>query len=163
MSRESCFPGFFFMEDMTKDWWDAVEMRYPNGITWDQFQQEFTNIFFPQSHKDSNIEEFFILEQKNMSVSEYEKRFSELVRLVPYIQADEALKCKRFLAGLQHRIRVHLSLVPQNRFENLVEAALRVEQSTTTMYQSRQESKRSAPGMSQQSSGQYSKKKKKQG
>ena len=43
-----------------------------------------------------------------MSVSEYEKRFSELVRLVPYIQADEVLKCKKFLAGLQHRIRVHL-------------------------------------------------------
>ena len=36
-----------------------------------------------------------------MSVSEYEKKFSELVRLVPYIQADEVLKCKRFLSGLQ--------------------------------------------------------------
>ena len=73
-----------------------------------------------------------------MSVSEYEKKFSELVRLVPYIQADEVLKCKRFLSGLQHRIRVHLSVVPQNRFGDLVEAALRVEQSTTAMYQSRQ-------------------------
>ena len=98
-----------------------------------------------------------------MSVSEYEKKFSELVRLVPYIQADEVLKCKRFLSRLQHRIRVHLSVVPQNRFGDLVEAALRVEQSTTTMYQSRQESKskRSAPVTSQQSSGQYSRKKSK--
>ena len=96
-----------------------------------------------------------------MLVSEYEKWFSELVRLVPYIQANEVLKCKRFLAGLQHRIRVHLSVVPHNRFGNLVQPALRVEQSTTTMYQSRQESKRSAPGTSQQSSGQYSRKKSK--
>ena len=98
-----------------------------------------------------------------MSVSEYEKKFSVLVRLVPYIQEDEVLKCKRFLSGLQHRIRVHLSVVPQNRFGKLVEAALRVEQSTTTMYQSRQESKskRSAPVTSQQSSGQYSRKKSK--
>ena len=98
-----------------------------------------------------------------MSVSEYEKKFSELVRLVPYIQADEVQKCKRFLSGLQHRIRVHLSAVPQNRFGDFVEADLRVEQSTTAMYQSRQESmsKRSAPGTSQQSSGQYSRKKSK--
>ena len=98
-----------------------------------------------------------------MSVLEYEKKFSELVRLVPYIHADEVLKCKRFLSGLQHRIRVHLSVVPQNRFGDLVEAALRVEQSTTAIYQSRQESKstRSAPGSSQQSSGQYSRKKSK--
>ena len=96
-----------------------------------------------------------------MSVSKYEKKFSELVRLVSYIQADEVLKYKRFLSGLQHRIRVHLSVVPQNRFEDLVEAALRVEQSITAMYQSRQESKRSTPGTSQQSSGQYSKKRNK--
>ena len=81
--------------------------------------------------------------------------------MVPFIQADEVLKCKRFLSGLQHRIRVHLSVVPHNRFGDLVEAALRVEQSTTAMYQSRQESKRSAPGTSQQSSGQYSKKRNK--
>ena len=84
-----------------------------------------------------------------MSVSEYENRFLELVRLVPYIQADEVLKCKRFLARLQHRIRVHLSVVPHNRFGDLVEAALRVEQSIMAMYQSRKESKRSAPGTSQ--------------
>ena len=29
----------FLMEDRAKDWWDAVERRYPDGITWDQFQQ----------------------------------------------------------------------------------------------------------------------------
>ena len=56
---------------------------------------------------------------------------------------------------------MHLSVVPHNRFGDLVEAALRVEQSTTTMYQSRQESKRSAPSTSQQISGQYNRKKSK--
>ena len=81
------------MEDRAKDWWDAVDRRYPNVISWDQFQQEFIDRFFPYSYKDSKIEEFFRLEQKNMSVPEYEKRFSELVRLFPYIQADEVLKC----------------------------------------------------------------------
>ena len=102
----------FLVKDKAKDWWDVVDRRYPDGISWDQFQQEFTNIFFPQSHKDSKIEEFFRLEQKKLLVLEYEKRFSELVGLVPYIQGDEVLKCKRFLAGLQYRIIVHLSVVP---------------------------------------------------
>ena len=88
------------MEDRAKDWWDAVERRYPDGIIWDQFQQEFTDKFFSQSHKDSKIEEFFKLEPKNMSVSDYEKKFSEFVRLVLYIQADAVLKCKRFLSRL---------------------------------------------------------------
>ena len=75
------------MEDRAKDRLDAVDRRYPDGMSWDQFQQEFTDILFPHSHKDSKIEEFFRLEQKNMLVSEDEKRFSELVGLVPYIQA----------------------------------------------------------------------------
>ena len=56
---------------------------------------------------------------------------------------------------------MHLSLVPHNRFGDLVEATLRVEQSTTAMNQSRQESKRSALGTSQQSSGSYNRKKSK--
>ena len=58
---------------------------------------------------------------------------------------------------------MHLSVVPQDRFGDLVEATLRVEQSTTAMYQSRQKSKskRSAPCTSQQSSGQYSRKRNK--
>ena len=56
---------------------------------------------------------------------------------------------------------MHLSVVPQNRFGDLVEAALRVEQSTMAMYQSREERKRSAPGTSQQSSGQSRKKRSK--
>ena len=37
------------------------DRRYYEGISWDQFQQEFTDRFFPQSHKDSKIEEFFRL------------------------------------------------------------------------------------------------------
>ena len=37
----------FMMEDRAKDWWDAVNRRYPDGISWDQFQQEFTDRFFP--------------------------------------------------------------------------------------------------------------------
>ena len=52
-------------------------------------------------------------------------------------------------------------MVPQDRFGDLVEAALRIEKSTTAMYQSMQESKRSAPGTSQQSSGQSNRKKSK--
>ena len=51
------FSGFL-IEDRAKDWWDAVDRRYPDGMSWDQFQQEFTDRFFPQSHKDSKIEEF---------------------------------------------------------------------------------------------------------
>ena len=31
----------FLMEDRAKDWWDAVERRYPNDISWDQILARF--------------------------------------------------------------------------------------------------------------------------
>ena len=48
----------FSDEDKAKDWWDVVDRRYPNSMSWDQFKQEFTEKFFPQTHKDSKIESF---------------------------------------------------------------------------------------------------------
>ena len=56
----------FLMEDRAKDLWDVVDRRYLDGMSWNKFQQEFTDILFPHSHKDSKIEEFFRLEQTNM-------------------------------------------------------------------------------------------------
>ena len=37
----------FLTEDKGKDWWDVADRRYPDGMSWDQFQQEFTDRFFP--------------------------------------------------------------------------------------------------------------------
>ena len=45
--------------------------------------------FFPKSYKDAKVEEFYILEQGSSSVPEYEKKFSELIRLVPFFVENE--------------------------------------------------------------------------
>ena len=37
MDEQKVLFSSFLMEDSAKDWWDAVERRYPDGITWDQF------------------------------------------------------------------------------------------------------------------------------
>ena len=61
MDEQRVLFSSFLMEDRAKDWWDAVDRKYHDGISWDQFQQEFTDRFFPQSNKDLKIEEFFRL------------------------------------------------------------------------------------------------------
>ena len=47
MDEQRVLFSSFLMEDRAKDLWDAVEKRYPDGISWNQFQQEFTDRFFP--------------------------------------------------------------------------------------------------------------------
>ena len=51
--------------------------------------------FYPSNHRDAQIEEFFILEQGSTSIMNYERRFSELIHLVPLIAKNEEQKCKR--------------------------------------------------------------------
>ena len=92
-------------------------------------------------------------------MTEYEHRFLELVKFVPMIQENEEHKCKRFMAGLNVRIKVHLAWVSQNNFGELVEAALKVERTFSVLTQRRPDSKRGAPSTSQPGTSQFSRKK----
>ena len=80
----------------------------------------------------------------------YERRFSELIRLVPLIAENEEQKCKRFIAGLHSRLRVHLTQAPRTHYGELVDAAMRVEREVPTPTSgSRSEGKRVGPNTSQ--------------
>ena len=65
------FSGFL-MAARAKDWWEAIKRRHPTGVTWDQFRQTFTDRFYPRSYQDAKIEELFRLEQRSLTMTEYE-------------------------------------------------------------------------------------------
>ena len=65
------FSGFL-MAARAKDLWEAIKRRHPIGVTWDQFRQPITNRFYPRSYEDAKIEGFFRLEQRSLTVTEYE-------------------------------------------------------------------------------------------
>ena len=77
-----------------KDWWEAMKRRHPTGVTWDQFRQAFIDRVYPRIYQDAKIEEFFKLEQRSLTVTEYELRFSKLMKLVPMLKENEEHKCK---------------------------------------------------------------------
>lgn len=37
----------FLLEDRARDWWETLERRHPGGVSWAQFQKEFTDRFYP--------------------------------------------------------------------------------------------------------------------
>ena len=92
-------------------------------------------------------------------MTEYDQRFLELVKLVPMIQENEEHKCKQFMAGLNFRIKAHLTWASQNNFGELVEAVLKVERTISVLTQGQLYSKRGAPGTSQSGTSQSSRKK----
>ena len=50
------------------------------------------------------------MEQGILSVTDYERSFSELVRHVPFIRDDEVSKTKMFVVGLSPDIRTTVAI-----------------------------------------------------
>ena len=119
----------FLMKDRAKDWWRAPERRHPEGVGWVMFRREFLDRFYPRSYKEARVKEFYRLVQGNLSVSEYEKRFSELGRLVPSVFDDEEQKTNKFRSGLNSNIRPYVTSSSLTRYGEMVDTAIRVEQS----------------------------------
>ena len=119
----------FLLWDRALEWWRAIQRRCSEGVSWAQFKEEFTDKFFPTSYRDAKAEEFFRLEQGILSVTEYERSFSELVRHVPFIRDDEVSKTKRFAVGLSPDIRTTVASTAHTQYGQVVEAAVRVETS----------------------------------
>ena len=84
----------FLLRDRALEWWRAVQRRYPEGVPWIQFKEEFTDKFVPASYINAKAEEFFRLEQGTLSVIDYERSFSELVRHVLFSREDEVSKTR---------------------------------------------------------------------
>ncbi|PKA63350.1 hypothetical protein AXF42_Ash005245 [Apostasia shenzhenica] len=68
------------------------------------------------------------LVQRNMTVNEYEKKFSSLTRYAPELIATEKLKCTQFRKGLRDSIRASVTPFQHIVYQDLVEAARVVEQ-----------------------------------
>ena len=101
----------FLLRDRALDWWKAVQRRFSEGVSWTQFKEEFLEKFYPTVYKDQKIEEFFKLEQGTMSVTDYEKKFLELVRHVPLFCDHEVHKSKRFVVGVRKEVKSILASV----------------------------------------------------
>ena len=119
----------FLLWDRVLEWWRAVQRRCPEGVSWAQFKEEFTDKFVRASYRDAKAEEFFRLEQGILAVTDYERSFSELVRHVSFIRDDEVSKTKRFAVGLSPAIRTTVASTAHTQYDKVVEAVVRVERS----------------------------------
>ena len=117
----------FLLRDRALEWWRAVQRRCTDRVSLAQLKEEFTDKFIPASYRDAKAEEFFKLSQGKISVTDYERSFSELVRHVPFIRDDEVSKTKRFTVGPSPEIRTTVASTAHTQYDQVVESAVRVE------------------------------------
>ncbi|MGI4673460.1 retrotransposon gag family protein [Klebsiella pneumoniae] len=83
-------------------WWEAKKnIETDTIVTWERFKHLFLEKYFPRFMETQMELKFLELKQGNLSVSEYEAKFTELTRFVPEFVSTEEKKAKRFQQGLK--------------------------------------------------------------
>eukprot|EP00261_Vitis_vinifera_P032148 XP_019073391.1 PREDICTED: uncharacterized protein LOC104877935 [Vitis vinifera] len=84
----------FMLDKEVDHWWHMTRRLLENQgpITWRQFREAFYNKYFPDSVRRQKVGEFIRLEQGDMTVAQYEAKFTELSRFSPQLIATEEEK-----------------------------------------------------------------------
>ncbi|XP_058185864.1 uncharacterized protein LOC131303091 [Rhododendron vialii] len=92
-------------------WWLTQQEREPN-MTWTRFKEVFYEKYFPQTLKDAKVNEFINWKQSpTMSVSEYDRIFTDLSRFAPHMVDTDAHRARRFEEGLKDGLREPINLL----------------------------------------------------
>ena len=101
------------LQDSAYEWWKLVlrSLRLPDPIPWEFSVQEFRAKYVFDMYKDAKWKQFLNLKQRNLSVTEYEKEFSRLIKYAPESVLTEAFRCRQFEDGLNESIKRYLAPV----------------------------------------------------
>ena len=82
--------------------------RIPDPMSWEFFVQEFRAKYITKIYRETKWKQFPTLNQRNLSVAEYEKEFRYLSKYAPDSVLTKAFRCRQFEDGLNESIKVYL-------------------------------------------------------
>ncbi|KAK1394816.1 hypothetical protein POM88_013872 [Heracleum sosnowskyi] len=118
----------YFLKGEANYWWESVRaLEATEVIPWERFKKLFLDQYFPKYMQTQMELRFFELKQNELSVSEYEKKFTELSRFVPEYVDTEEKKGKRFQQGLKSWIRSRVAMFQYTTYAEVLQLAKIVE------------------------------------
>ncbi|XP_074342564.1 uncharacterized protein LOC141680164 [Apium graveolens] len=92
----------YFLKGEANYWWESKKALEGEGVvTWDRFTELFLEKYFPRFMKNRMEITFLELKQGNLSVTDYESKFTELARFVPEQVNTDKKRAKIFQQGLK--------------------------------------------------------------
>ncbi|KAM2080199.1 hypothetical protein ACFX1T_033989 [Malus domestica] len=122
------FAAYLFVGE-ADHWWDYIR-RIDNveTMTWANFEKTFYGKYFPQTVRNAKLKEFVELTQGNLTVTQYEGKFTQLSCYAPLLVANEENKTNRFTDGLIRLIRKIIVALGLTVYKEAMAATLRIEQ-----------------------------------
>ena len=84
--------AIFQLKRNSLNWCSDLEKQFhltPLTISWELFEERFNMKYLLAYYREQQAGSFHALLQGNMTVEEYESRFMELVKYVPYLDSDD--------------------------------------------------------------------------
>ncbi|GKV11452.1 hypothetical protein SLEP1_g22712 [Rubroshorea leprosula] len=104
----------FTLEGEVDDWWTTAQDGFSKRgeeVTWDKFVQAFYQKYFSEAVFERKEREFMNLKQDDMTVDEYQVKFSYFMKFAPHLVNDEVRKARKFQRGL--KVPIRNKVVPQ--------------------------------------------------
>lgn len=98
----------FFLTGSARVWWTSQKQTLPWNtlITWEVFKEKFNARLFTLEYKTRRRNEFIYLQQGNMSMTEYERKFIELSKYCTTIANNPVEMLAQFHIGLDRNVRI---------------------------------------------------------
>ena len=134
-----------FMLDKEADhWWRMTKrlLEDQGPIVWSQFREAFYKKYFPDSVRRQKVGEFVRLEQGDLTVAQYEAKFTELSRFAPQLIATEEEKALKFQDGLKPYLKNKISILKLSVYSEVVDRALIAEKDNEELHQYREQQRK---------------------
>ena len=125
---QKCKFSSYYLKSEANYWWELVKaLEEEEAVAWERFKELFLKKYFPRYMQNQMELKFFELRKENSSVIEYERKFTELARVVPeYVNTDEK-RAKRFQQGLRPWIRSKVVVFELPTYAAVVQKSMIVE------------------------------------
>ncbi|XP_057775343.1 uncharacterized protein LOC130994315 [Salvia miltiorrhiza] len=124
-SKVTC--AAFQLIDDAGHWWKSetatLTEEQVRAITWRTFKEKVMGKYFPKAFCKQKEIELMNLEQRNLTVLEYERKFTQLARFAPHLVDTDEKKAWRFENGLRPEIGGHLAALNITSYSKILERA----------------------------------------
>ena len=107
-------------------------------IVWRKFKEAFYKKYFLDSVRRQKVGEFVCLEQRDLTVAQYEAKFTELSRFSTQLIATEEEKALKFQDGLKPYLKNKISVLKLGVYLEVVDRALIAEKDNEELHQYRE-------------------------
>ena len=116
------------LQDDAYQWWVFVTRTTPpENITYEFFIEKLRKQYVGRIYLSNMRRELYNLKQSQMSVTEYQREFTQLSKYAPEMLVTEEEKCRKFEDGLIDYIRAYVTGFGHDDYSKIVTCNLNVE------------------------------------